>query len=215
MPPTGRHWNGLPERTQDLRADNRLWFGKDGDSPPRIKVFLSEVQEGIVPDTWWPHDVAGSNQDSKKEMLDLLPGLEPFRYSQARAALAPRSIDRHQPRRPRPRLLRRLRHHRRRRPQDGPALDHGRAGRALPHPHHSAPAKSHRRRRPRRHHRGGRWHGGGGFRYYRLAPSLLEKDNWGNWVINHDYNAAMLAEALLNPLIMHLMMPKTPGYVVM
>jgi hypothetical protein len=40
------------------------------------------------------------------------------------------------------------------------------------------------------------WKGGGGFRYYRLAPSLLEKDKWGNWVINKDYNAAMLAEAL-------------------
>jgi adenine-specific DNA-methyltransferase len=40
------------------------------------------------------------------------------------------------------------------------------------------------------------WKGGGGFRYYRLAPSLLEKDKWGNWVINKSYNAAMLAEAL-------------------
>jgi len=40
------------------------------------------------------------------------------------------------------------------------------------------------------------WKGGGGFRYYRLAPSLLEKDKWGNWVINRNYNAAMLAEAL-------------------
>lgn len=40
------------------------------------------------------------------------------------------------------------------------------------------------------------WEGGGGFRYYRLAPSLLERDKWGNWVINTQYNAAMLAEAL-------------------
>ncbi|MEB3884994.1 site-specific DNA-methyltransferase [Lyngbya sp. CCY1209] len=40
------------------------------------------------------------------------------------------------------------------------------------------------------------WKGGGGFRYYRLAPSLLEKDKWGNWVINKTYNAEMLAEAL-------------------
>ena len=40
------------------------------------------------------------------------------------------------------------------------------------------------------------WQGGGGFRYYRLAPSLLEKDRWGNWAINQTYNAAMLAEAL-------------------
>ena len=40
------------------------------------------------------------------------------------------------------------------------------------------------------------WKGGGGFRFYHLAPSLLEKDKWGNWVIHCDYNAAMLAEAL-------------------
>jgi adenine-specific DNA-methyltransferase len=40
------------------------------------------------------------------------------------------------------------------------------------------------------------WKGGGGFRYYRLAPLLLEKDKWGNWVINKAYNSAMLAEAL-------------------
>lgn len=40
------------------------------------------------------------------------------------------------------------------------------------------------------------WKGGGGFRYFRLAPSLLEKDRWGNWVVNRQYNAAMLAEAM-------------------
>jgi adenine-specific DNA-methyltransferase len=40
------------------------------------------------------------------------------------------------------------------------------------------------------------WKGGGGFRYFRLAPSLLAQDSWGNWVINPDYNAAMLAEAV-------------------
>ncbi|MBU5718992.1 site-specific DNA-methyltransferase, partial [Pseudomonas aeruginosa] len=40
------------------------------------------------------------------------------------------------------------------------------------------------------------WQGGGGFRYYRLAPSLIVNDRWGNPVINPEYNAAMLAEAL-------------------
>ena len=40
------------------------------------------------------------------------------------------------------------------------------------------------------------WKGGGGFRYYHLAPSLLEKDVWGNWVIRKEYNPAMLAEAM-------------------
>lgn len=40
------------------------------------------------------------------------------------------------------------------------------------------------------------WKGGGGFRYYRLAPSLLERDRWGNWVISREYDAATLAQAL-------------------
>lgn len=40
------------------------------------------------------------------------------------------------------------------------------------------------------------WEGGGGFRYFRLAPSLLQKDRWGNWVISKEFNASMLAEAL-------------------
>lgn len=40
------------------------------------------------------------------------------------------------------------------------------------------------------------WSGGGGFRYLRLAPSLLKQDKWGNWVISKEYNPAMLAEAL-------------------
>lgn len=40
------------------------------------------------------------------------------------------------------------------------------------------------------------WKGGGGFRYYRLAPSLLQKDKWDNWVINKEYKPEMLAEAV-------------------
>jgi hypothetical protein len=40
------------------------------------------------------------------------------------------------------------------------------------------------------------WKGGGGFRYYKLAPSLLTQDKWGQWVISKEYNAPMLAEAV-------------------
>ena len=40
------------------------------------------------------------------------------------------------------------------------------------------------------------WKGGGGFRYYRLGPSLLQQDKWGNWVINKEYKPEMLAEAV-------------------
>lgn len=77
-PPPGRHWNGLPPRYEELKADRRIWFGSDGDSPPRVKLFLSEVQDGIVPDTWWTHDDVGNNQDAKKEILALFGDSEPF-----------------------------------------------------------------------------------------------------------------------------------------
>ncbi len=40
------------------------------------------------------------------------------------------------------------------------------------------------------------WIGGGGFQYYKLAPSLMEQDQWGNWIINREYNKEMLCEAL-------------------
>ncbi|MGH9429049.1 MAG: site-specific DNA-methyltransferase, partial [Terriglobia bacterium] len=40
------------------------------------------------------------------------------------------------------------------------------------------------------------WKGGGGFRYFRLAPSLLNKDKWSNWIINKQYKPEMLAEAV-------------------
>lgn len=77
-PPTGRHWNGLASRYEELKRDGRLWFGPDGNNPPRQKVFLSEVQDGIVPDTWWTHKETGNNQEAKKEVLDLFGDAEPF-----------------------------------------------------------------------------------------------------------------------------------------
>ena len=40
------------------------------------------------------------------------------------------------------------------------------------------------------------WVGGGGFKYYYLAPSLLKKDKYDNWVIDERYNADMLAAAM-------------------
>lgn len=77
-PPTGRHWNGLPRKYDELNMDNRIWHGKDGDNPPREKVFLSEVQNGIVPDTWWNHKDTGNNQEAKKEIIELFGDEEPF-----------------------------------------------------------------------------------------------------------------------------------------
>ena len=62
---------------EKLRAEGRMWFGKQGKSRPRVKNFLSET-EGISSWTWWPHLEAGHNQEAKKEIIDLFGTDEAF-----------------------------------------------------------------------------------------------------------------------------------------
>jgi adenine-specific DNA-methyltransferase len=76
-PPEGRAW-GLALRTFDeLRADNRIWFGNSGDNVPRIKRFLSESEGQVVPTFWDMADV-GSNDEAKKEVNELMGRAEVF-----------------------------------------------------------------------------------------------------------------------------------------
>lgn len=76
-PPEGRSW-GLVERTfEELRADSRIWFGKDGNNVPRIKRFLSEVEGQTVP-TYWDFSDVGSNEEATNEILDLFDGVKAF-----------------------------------------------------------------------------------------------------------------------------------------
>ena len=68
-PPTGRYWSISEDNFKQLDSDNRIWWGKTGNNMPRLKRFLSEVQEGVVPDTIWMHTQVGHTQDAKKELL--------------------------------------------------------------------------------------------------------------------------------------------------
>jgi len=77
-PPKGTCWRVPSNRLQELIADNRIWFGEDGSNVPSIKRFLSEVQQGIVPVTWWTRDEAGDNQEAKQEMKQILSDAESF-----------------------------------------------------------------------------------------------------------------------------------------
>ncbi len=70
-PARGRSWSRPPEEIQRLRTDNRLWFGKKGDAIPSLKRFLTEVKDGVVPQTIWFRDEVGDNQDAKKEVKEL------------------------------------------------------------------------------------------------------------------------------------------------
>ncbi len=69
MPTNGRCWGATPNRFKELVAENRIWFGTQGNNVPRIKRFLTEVQDGIVATTIWLRSEVGDNQDSKREVV--------------------------------------------------------------------------------------------------------------------------------------------------
>ena len=71
-PAAGRSWSVPPESFQRLNDDNRVWFGRNGNAMPRLKRFLSEVSDGMVPTTWFSSDIAGDNQQGKKELRGIL-----------------------------------------------------------------------------------------------------------------------------------------------
>lgn len=70
-PPKGRYWSVSEDRFWDLNADGRIWWGPDGNSDPNIKRFLSEVKEGVVPQTLWSWKQVGSTRHSKTELVQL------------------------------------------------------------------------------------------------------------------------------------------------
>jgi len=100
----GRYWRSSPEKFWELDRDNRIWWGPNGDNMPALKRFLSEVQQGIVPQTLWLYRDVGHTQDAKKELLDyvrfsetenVLNTVKPSRFLQKMLQLAtkPRSAD--------------------------------------------------------------------------------------------------------------------------
>jgi adenine-specific DNA-methyltransferase len=195
MPPSGTSWRYTKEKFAELIADNRIWFGVDGDARPAYKRFLSEVTDTIPSTTIWPYDEVGHNDESKKEMRAIFgedlfgtpkperllervlnlatnPGdlvLDSFAGSGTTGAVAHKMGRRW--------IMVELGEHchthiipRLQKVIDG--ADPGGITQAV------------------------NWQGGGGFRYYRLAPSLLQQDAYGQWVVNKDYNPEMLAAAI-------------------
>jgi adenine-specific DNA-methyltransferase len=194
-PTQGRCWAASQERFAELVKDNRIWFGKDGNNVPRLKRFLSDVQDGVVAKTWWTREEVGDNQDAKREagkfnaenvfatpkperlVLRVIhiatnPGdlvLDSFAGSGTTGAVAHKMGRRW--------IMVELGEHchthivpRLQKVIDG--QDPGGVTQATG------------------------WQGGGGFRYYELAPTLLATDRWGNLVINPEYDAAMLSAAM-------------------
>lgn len=68
--PKGRYWRFSEQGLAEAHSEGRVWFGKEGDSLPVIKRYLTDVQEGLVPRTWWSADEAGHNQEAKRDHIN-------------------------------------------------------------------------------------------------------------------------------------------------
>ncbi len=77
-PPKGSHWRMLESDFWKMYEDGRILFGMDGKGSPAIKLFLADVQDGIVPRTIWLHSEVGHTQDGKREIQALFPDEMPF-----------------------------------------------------------------------------------------------------------------------------------------
>lgn len=193
--PDGRkikaRWRVSPNTYKRYLADNRIYFPQGGQ--PNIKIFLEE-SEGQIPSTFWEGD--GTNEEASLEIEALFGDktefdtpkpekliqkilqiatnegdlvLDSFGGSGTAAAVAHKMKRRW--------IMVELGDHcythiipRLKKVIDGE--DQGGITKAVD------------------------WKGGGGFRFYELAPSLLKKDKWDNYIINPEYNAEMLTEAM-------------------
>ncbi len=197
LPPKGRYWRCNEQQYLAWLKDGRITFGKSGEGRPMLKKFIAEMEDGLTANTWWTHEEAGSNKEASIDLKAMFgdqpdvfqtpkpekllqriltlasnPGdwvLDSFAGSGTTGAVAHKMGRRW--------IMVELGEHchthilpRLKKVIDG--TDPGGITEAVV------------------------WKGGGGFRYYRLAPSLLEKDKWGNWVISKEFNAVMLAQAV-------------------
>ena len=197
LPPRGRCWAYSETSIREFEDQNLIWWGRNGRNQPRLKRFLNQLQEGVVPQTLWVSEEVGHNQEAKAENANLLGDsaelfstpkperlinrilqlatgkkdlvLDSFGGSGTTAAVAHKMKRRW--------IIVELGDHcythiipRLKKVIDGE--DQGGITKPVD------------------------WKGGGGFRFYELAPSLLKKDKWDNYIINPEYNAEMLTEAM-------------------
>ena len=194
-PPAGRFSAFSHDSLQEMEQDNRIWFGKSGNNVPRYKKFLSEVKDGFVPLTIWMREEVGDNQEAKKEVktfnsenvfttpkperlleriisLATAPNdlvLDSFLGSGTTAAVA----------------------HKMGRRWIGIELGDHCYTHCLPRLQKVIDGTD----------QGGisnavNWQGGGGFRFFELGESLIQKDEWNQDIINRNFNAVMLTQAV-------------------
>lgn len=194
-PPAGYCWRFSKESFEEMVKDNRIWFGEKGDNVPRVKRFLTDVKQGITAMTIWKHTEVGHNQDAKKEV-------KIFNSDSVFATPKPEKLIE--------RILTLA-------TNEGDLVIDSFLGSG------TTTAVAHKMRRKyigiemgehaythckvrmdmviSGEDKGGvtesnNWQGGGGYRFYELAPTLINQDAFGEYVINKEYDADMLASAV-------------------
>ena len=194
-PPEGRCWKNIESVYLKLFEEGRMWFGNNGNGVPRRKTYLAESL-GQTAWTWWTNAEVGHTQEAKKEIISLFSSsnafdtpkperlikrivdlttseqdiiLDSFLGSGTTAAVA----------------------HKMNRKWIGIELGEHCNTHCLPRLKKVVDGTD----------QGGiskamNWQGGGGFKYFYLAPSLLKQDKYDNWIIDERYNADMLAAAM-------------------
>jgi adenine-specific DNA-methyltransferase len=77
-PADGGCWRVSKERFAELVADNRIWFGEDGNNVPRLKRFLSEVKQGLTSLTIWKREEVGDTQDARRMIREIFGDISVF-----------------------------------------------------------------------------------------------------------------------------------------
>lgn len=194
--PNGRCWVYTEPVFKQMIAENRIWFGASGNNVPAVKRFLSEVKQGTACQTIWKHVEVGHNQEAKKEIIALFGAVnlfdtpKPERLIERILTLATRPGDL---------VLDSFLGsgttasvaHKMNRRWIGIELGEHAATHCLPRLQKVVSGED----------KGGvtdavKWQGGGGFKFYTLAPSLIQKDKYGGEIINPTYNPNMLAAAM-------------------
>lgn len=193
-PPPGNCWRFTEEKYKQLVSEGRIYFGKNGDSQPTTIRYLSEVP-GVTPWTWWPSDEVGHTDSAKKEIMALFgkdnifdtpkpetlleriihiasnPGdlvLDSFLGSGTTAAVAHKMNRRY--------IGIELGDHcyTHCKPRLDKVIDGEQGGIS----------------------KAVNWQGGGGYKFYELAPTLIVKDKYGNSVFSEQYSPEMLVAAV-------------------
>lgn len=194
--PKGRCWLYTRERLEEEISKNNIWFGRNGNGVPRIKKFLNEAKSGLTPETLWFAQEVSTNDRAKKNLIKMFDEqevfetpkpeelinrivqiasnsgdiiLDSFLGSGTAAAVA----------------------HKMNRKWIGIELGEHCHTHCIPRLQKVCDGTD----------QGGiseavGWKGGGGFKYFYPAPSLLKQDKYGNWIIEEKYNANMLAAAM-------------------